>query len=110
MIGNVRPKKYLGQHFLIDENISQKIIDSVDFTKYDKVIEVGPGKGALTKYLLYLKDVLTLIEIDKESILFLENEFKNETNDGVLHPSCVRGITAVSKETRSGREDVRSNL
>ena len=78
MIGNVRPKKYLGQHFLIDENISQKIIDSVDFTKYDKVIEVGPGKGALTKYLLYLKDVLTLIEIDKESILFLENEFKNE--------------------------------
>ena len=62
MIGNVRPKKYLGQHFLIDENISQKIIDSVDFTKYDKVIEVG----ALTKYVLYLKDVLTLIEIDKE--------------------------------------------
>ena len=78
MIGNVHPKKYLGQHFLIDENISKKIIDSVDFTKYDKVIEVGPGKGALTKYLLDLKDVLTLIEIDKESILFLENEFKNE--------------------------------
>ena len=78
MIGNVHPKKYLGQHFLIDENISKKIIDSVDFSKYDKVVEVGPGKGALTKYLLYLKEVLTLIEIDKESILFLENEFKNE--------------------------------
>jgi hypothetical protein len=40
----------------------------------------------------------------------IKNEFKNETNDGVLHPSRVRGITAVSKETRSGREDVRSNL
>ena len=78
MIGNVHPKKYLGQHFLIDENISKKIIDSVDFSKYDKVIEVGPGKGALTKYLLHLKDVLTLIEIDKESILFLENEFQKE--------------------------------
>ena len=78
MTGNVHPKKYLGQHFLIDENISKKIIDSVDFSKYDKVIEIGPGKGALTKYLLYLKDVLTLIEIDKESILFLENEFKKE--------------------------------
>ena len=78
MIGNVHPKKYLGQHFLIDENISKKIIDSVDFSKYDKVIEIGPGTGALTKYLLYLKDVLTLIEIDKESILFLENEFKKE--------------------------------
>jgi len=78
MIGNVHPKKYLGQHFLIDENISKKIIDSVNFSKYDKVIEVGPGKGALTKYLLHLKDVLTLIEIDKESILFLENEFQKE--------------------------------
>ena len=78
MIGNVHPKKYLGQHFLIDENISKKIIDSVDFSKYDKVIEVGPGKGALTKYLLYLKDVLTLIEIDKESIYFLKMNLKKK--------------------------------
>ena len=78
MIENVNPKKYLGQHFLIDENISKKIIDSVDFSNYDKIIEVGPGKGGLTKYRIYLKDLLTLIEIDKESILFLENEYKNE--------------------------------
>ena len=78
MTGNVNPKKFLGQHFLIDENISKKIIDSVDFSKYEKVIEVGPGKGALTKYLLKLKDILTLIEIDKESILFLKNEFEDE--------------------------------
>ena len=78
MVGNVHPKKFLGQHFLIDENISKKIIDSIDFSLFDKVIEVGPGKGALTKYLFNLKEDLTLIEIDKESILFLENEFKNE--------------------------------
>ena len=78
MVGNVHPKKFLGQHFLIDENISKKIIDSIDFSLFDKVIEVGPGKGALTKYLFNLKEDLTLIEIDKESILFLEKEFKNE--------------------------------
>ena len=78
MVGNVHPKKFLGQHFLIDENISKKIIDSIDFSLFDKVIEVGPGKGALTKYLFNLKENLTLIEIDKESILFLEKEFKNE--------------------------------
>ena len=78
MVGNVHPKKFLGQHFLIDENISKKIIDSIDFSLFDKVIEVGPGKGALTKYLFNLKENLTLIEIDKESILFLKNEFKNE--------------------------------
>ena len=78
MVGNVKPKKFLGQHFLIDENISKKIIESIDFTKHNKVIEVGPGKGALTKYLLKIKDILTLVEIDKESIFFLKNEFINE--------------------------------
>ena len=61
MVGSVKPKKYLGQHFLIDENISKKIIDSVDFSKYEKVIEVGPGKGALTKYLLKLKLCTTIL-------------------------------------------------
>ena len=44
MVGNVKPKKFLGQHFLIDENISKKIIESIDFSKHNKVIEVGPGK------------------------------------------------------------------
>ena len=78
MAGNVKPKKFLGQHFLIDENISKKIIESIDFSKHNKVIEVGPGKGALTKHLLKIKDILTLVEIDKESIFFLKNEFINE--------------------------------
>ena len=72
MVGNVHPKKFLGQHFLTDDNISKKITESIDFNKYDKVIEVGPGKGALTKYLLDIKNKLTIIEIDKESIQFLQ--------------------------------------
>ena len=78
MVGNVNPKKFLGQHFLTDDNISKKITESIDFNKYDKVIEVGPGKGALTKYLLDIKNKLTIIEIDKESIQFLQNEFKED--------------------------------
>ena len=78
MVGNVKPKKFLGQHFLIDENISKKIIESIDFSNHNKVIEVGPGKGALTKHLLKVKDILTLVEIDNESIFFLKNEFINE--------------------------------
>ena len=75
MVGNVKPKKFLGQHFLIDKNISKKIIESIDFNKHNKVIEVGPGKGALTQHLLKIKDILTLVEIDKECIFFLKNEF-----------------------------------
>ena len=61
---DVNPKKFLGQHFLIDDNISKKIVEAINFKKFKKVIEVGPGKGALTKHLLHVKDMLTLIEVD----------------------------------------------
>ena len=47
MIENVSPKKFLGQHFLIDENISKKIVNSVSLKEFDKIIEVGPGKLSL---------------------------------------------------------------
>ena len=81
MQGDVNPKKFLGQHFLIDDNISKKIVNNIDFKKFKKVIEVGPGKGALTKHLLHIKDILTLIEVDNESVVFLKNEFLNEKLD-----------------------------
>ena len=81
MQGDVNPKKFLGQHFLIDDNISKKIVDNINFKKFKKVIEVGPGKGALTKHLLHIKDILTLIEVDNESVVFLKNEFLNEKLD-----------------------------
>ena len=75
---DVNPKKILGQHFLIDDNISKKIVETINFKKFKKVIEIGPGKGALTKHLLHIKDILTLIEIDKESVEFLNSEFQEE--------------------------------
>jgi 16S rRNA (adenine1518-N6/adenine1519-N6)-dimethyltransferase len=75
---DVNPKKFLGQHFLIDDNISKKIVEAINFKKFKKVIEIGPGKGALTKHLLHIKDMLTLIEVDKESVEFLNIEFQKE--------------------------------
>ena len=75
---DVNPKKFLGQHFLIDDNISKKIVEAINFKKFKKVIEVGPGKGALTKHLLHVKDMLTLIEVDKESVEFLNSDFQKE--------------------------------
>ena len=75
---DVNPKKFLGQHFLIDDNISKKIVEAINFKKFKKVIEIGPGKGALTKHLLHIKDMLTLIEVDKQSVEFLNIEFKKE--------------------------------
>jgi 16S rRNA (adenine1518-N6/adenine1519-N6)-dimethyltransferase len=73
----VRPKKYLGQHFLKDESIALHTVKSLrPGGRYSKVLEVGPGMGVLTKYLLEEKEFETwAIEIDRESIAFLENKF-----------------------------------
>jgi len=71
----VRPKKYLGQHFLKDENIAFNIAEALS-GKYPKTIEIGPGMGVLTKYLLTRKELdLTCIEIDKESVEYLNKNY-----------------------------------
>ena len=76
MIENVSPKKFLGQHFLIDENISKKIVNSFSLNEFDKIVEIGPGKGALTKYLFEFSDKLILIEYDSEAVEFIKSSFK----------------------------------
>jgi 16S rRNA (adenine1518-N6/adenine1519-N6)-dimethyltransferase len=71
----VTAKKHLGQHFLKDENIAQKIANSLEYKDYTKVLEVGPGTGVLTKYLL-AKDIdLCVAEIDTESIAYLQQVY-----------------------------------
>lgn len=72
----VRAKKHLGQHFLKDENIARKIVDSLSHDGYDKVLEVGPGMGVLTKYLLDDTSLETfVIDIDRESIAYLQEHY-----------------------------------
>ena len=70
----IKPKKYLGQHFLNDENIARKIVNSLSLSGYSNVMEIGPGTGVLTKYLLDLKLDLKLVEIDSESVVFLKTK------------------------------------
>lgn len=73
----VKPKKYLGQHFLTDESIAQKIADSLSLKGYSDVLEIGPGMGVLTKYLLK-KDITTyVIEVDTESVDYLKANYLN---------------------------------
>jgi len=73
----VKAKKHLGQHFLKDENIAQKIVDSLKYTeKYKQVLEIGPGMGVLTKYLIKNPTYETsVIEIDRDSIVYLEENY-----------------------------------
>lgn len=81
MFENVNPKKYLGQHFLIDENVSKKIVNSVDFSRYNKIIEIGPGRGALTKYIIDQGEKLSLVEIDNDSVNYLKETFYDQDLD-----------------------------
>lgn len=75
----VRPKKSLGQHFLKDQNIARKIVDSLDVSNTKDVLEIGPGMGVLTQYLIQVPSLrLTLIEIDRESIEYLEHQFSGK--------------------------------
>ncbi|TGV01775.1 16S rRNA (adenine(1518)-N(6)/adenine(1519)-N(6))-dimethyltransferase RsmA [Flavivirga rizhaonensis] len=73
----VKAKKYLGQHFLNDESVAQKIADTLTLKGYKNVLEIGPGMGVLTKYLLK-KDITTyVIEIDTESVEYLQASYLN---------------------------------
>jgi len=77
---NVKAKKHLGQHFLKDELIAQQIADSLTGKGYEKVLEIGPGMGVLTKYLLKKKFTTHVVEIDTESVEYLKAHFLNLTN------------------------------
>ena len=72
----IKPKKYLGQHFLNDENIARKIVESLSLSNYSNVLEIGPGTGVLTKYLIEKKINLKLVEIDSESVNFLKSNLE----------------------------------
>ncbi len=79
---SVKAKKHLGQHFLTDENIARKIVEGLSFEGYQNVMEVGPGMGVLTKYLLERDQQIYLAEIDNESIEYLKKNYskvKEET-------------------------------
>lgn len=71
----VRAKKHLGQHFLKDETIAAKIADSLSFEGYRNVLEIGPGMGVLTKYLLKKDIIVWVVEIDSESIEYLKTHY-----------------------------------
>ena len=72
---SVKAKKHLGQHFLTDESIAEKIADSISLDSYSKVLEIGPGMGVLTKYLLEKPKETFVIEIDTESVEYLGKNY-----------------------------------
>lgn len=71
----VKPKKNLGQHFLVDLNIARRIADTVDACPDIPVLEIGPGMGVLTQYLVTKAREVKAVEIDRESVAYLHETF-----------------------------------
>lgn len=78
----VKPKKALGQHFLTDTDIARRIADTLLPYKGLRVVEVGPGMGVLTRFLLEAGHDVTVIEIDRESVEYLKTRFPQLESEG----------------------------
>ena len=85
LMAYIRAKKGLGQHFLIDNNIAEKIVNSLHANEADTVVEIGPGTGVLTKFLLKKNfSGFCAVEIDEESVAFLKKNFPEVSDKLIL--------------------------
>ena len=85
----VKAKKHLGQHFLKDESIAKAIADTINLQGYDDVLEIGPGMGVLTKYLLDKPITTYVIEIDTESVDYLDANYP-KLKDKIISKDFLR--------------------
>ncbi|SFN51431.1 16S rRNA (adenine1518-N6/adenine1519-N6)-dimethyltransferase [Bizionia echini] len=95
---SVKAKKHLGQHFLTDETIAEKIADTLSFKGYKHVLEIGPGMGVLTKYLLKKNSTTHVIEIDTESVAYLKNNYLNLADRVIEQDFLKYDLTTVFKD------------
>ena len=87
----VRPKKNLGQHFLTDLSIARRIADTVDACPELPVLEVGPGMGVMTQYLVEKPRQLRVVEIDRESVAYLkETLFRGKEDSPIIEGDFLR--------------------
>ena len=87
---NIKANKSLGQNFLIDDNVIEKIIEGSNVCKNDLIIEIGPGLGTLTEVLLEKAYKVISIELDKKMIKILEDRFKLYNNFELLHNDVLK--------------------
>lgn len=83
MFQKVKPKKFLGQHFLTDLSIAKRIADTVDACPELPVLEVGPGMGVMTQFLAQKPRTLKVVEIDFESVRYLRDHFPS-LEEGII--------------------------
>lgn len=87
---NIRANKSLGQNFLINNEVVENIVSSSELTKEDMVIEIGPGLGTLTKYLLKEAGKVLCIELDNKMIGILEERFSEYDNFEIINADVLK--------------------
>lgn len=93
----VKAKKHLGQHFLCDENIAKRIVDAlVTVDKDSPVIEIGPGTGVLTKYLLELCPQFKALDVDSESVEYLQKKYPEKQEQFLLSDFLEADLIALT--------------
>ena len=86
---SVKPKKFLGQHFLKDLQIAQDIANTVDACPDIPILEVGPGMGVLTQYLIAKERPVKVVELDFESVAYLKENF-SRLGDNIIEQDFLR--------------------
>lgn len=87
---NIKPKKFLGQNFLVDERVLEKIIAAADLSKNDVVLEIGPGLGILTERLTQKAKLIMAVEKDKNLADFLREKFKDKENLKIVQGDILK--------------------
>ena len=105
----MRPKKSLSQNFLINDRAAKRIVDSLDIQEGDTVLEIGAGKGALTKYLLEKAQKVIAVEIDKKLCQYLEQRFAEKSNLVLINKDILK-IDWENLAERKGHLKVIGNL
>mgnify|MGYP004623494321 FL=1 len=102
---NIRANKSLGQNFLINQDVVNSIIDSSNITKEDLVIEIGPGLGTLTRFLLEKANKVICVELDKNMIKILNDRFKLYDNIEILNNDILKtDLNKIIKEQKQNNE------
>ncbi len=97
----MRAKKSLGQNFLVDPNLQRKIIEALDPSSSDTVLEIGPGRGALTRHLVGQAGRLVLVELDDQLAAALEDEWGDRSDVEVRHQDFLETDLATVAEDPS---------
>ena len=100
---NISANKRLGQNFLIDEQVVEGIVDEANIGKEDLIIEIGPGLGTLTKYLLDNAGKVICIELDDRMIEILEDRFKLYNNFKLINDDVLKvDLKKLIKDEKTG--------